>query len=62
MMFTKLLLDKEMYLFASFKGIVLCSVHSIWFGKYEFSAKIQFVKTLTRIVKHESRVFKSNPG
>ena len=49
------------YLFAGFKTIILCSVHSIWFVKYVFSAKIWFVKTLTRIVKYESRVVKSNP-
>ena len=49
------------YLFASFKDIILCSVHSIWFVKCVFSAQIRFVKTLTRIVKHESRVAKSNP-
>ena len=29
--------------------------------KYVFSAKIWFVKTLTRIVKYESQVIKSNP-
>ena len=49
------------YLFASFKTIILCSVHSVWFMKYVFSAKIWFVKTSTRIVKCESRVVKSDP-
>ena len=29
--------------------------------KYMFSAKIWFMKTSTRIVKHESQVIKSNP-
>ena len=29
--------------------------------KYVFSAKIWFVKTSTRIVKHESRVVRSTP-
>ena len=36
---------------------ILCSLHSIRFVKYVFTAKIN----LTRIVKYESRVVKSNP-
>ena len=44
-----------------FKTIILCSVHSIWFEKDVFSAKLWFVKTSTGIVKHESRVVKSSP-
>ena len=44
------------YLFTGFKIIILCSVHSLWFVRYVFSAKIWFVKTWTRIVKCESRV------
>ena len=48
------------YLFTGFKIIILCSVHSLWFVRYVFSAKIWFVKTWTRIVKCESRVVKSN--
>ena len=50
------------YLFAGFKAIVLCSVHSIWFVKYVFSNKIWFVKTSTRIMKYEPRVGKSTLG
>ena len=50
------------YLFAGFKTIILCSIHSIQFVKYVFSAKIWFVKTSTKIVKYESRVVKSNLG
>ena len=34
---------------------------SVWFLKYDFSAKIWFMKTTTRIVKYESRVLKRNP-
>ena len=49
------------YLLVDVEGRILCSVHSIRFVKYVFSAKIYFVKTSTRIVKHESRVVKSNP-
>ena len=49
------------YLFAGFKAVILCSVHSTWLMKYVFSAKIPLVKTSTRIVKYESRVVKSNP-
>ena len=45
---------------AGFKTIILCSVHSIRFVKYEFSTEIWFVKTPKRIVKYESRVVKSN--
>ena len=48
------------YLFAGFKTIIFCSVQSLWFVKYMFSAKIWLVKT--RIVKYESRVVKSNPA
>ena len=36
-------------------------VFSTRFVKYVFSCKIWFVKISTRIVKYESRVFKSNP-
>ena len=42
------------------KTIILCSVYSIWFVKYMFSAKIWSMKTSTRIVKYESWVVKSN--
>ena len=45
---------------AGFKTIILCSVHSIRFVKYEFSTEIWFVKISKRIVKYESRVVKSN--
>ena len=45
---------------AGFKTIMLCSVHSFWLVKYEFSAKIWFIKTSTRIVKYESQVIKLN--
>ena len=51
-----------LFLFAGFKTIILCSVHPEWFMKFAFSAKIWFVKTSTRIVKYESRVFKLNPA
>ena len=46
------------------RPLILCTVHSIWFVKYVFSAKIWSVKTSIRIVKYESRarVAKSNPG
>ena len=50
------------YLFASFKTIILCSLHSMRFMKYVFSAKIWFVKTSTRVVKYELEVIKSNPA
>ena len=40
---------------------MLCSAHPICFAKSVLSAKILFVKTLTRIVKYESQVIKSNP-
>ena len=50
------------YLFESFKTIILCSVCSMQFVKYVLPIKIWLVKTLTRIVKYESRVVKSNPG
>ena len=49
------------YLFAGINTIILCSPHSLWLKEYVFSAKIWFVKTLSRIVKHESGVVKSNP-
>ena len=39
---------------------VLLTLHDLW-KMCVFSAKIWFVKTLTRIVKYESRVIKSNP-
>ena len=67
LMFTRLSLDKEIrhcqitwYLFADFKTIILCYVHSIWFVKHVFSAKRWFVKTSNRIVKCESQVAKLN--
>ena len=47
------------YLFAGFKAMILCSVHSMI--REMFSAKLWFVKTSTRIVKYESRVTISNP-
>ena len=47
--------QKVWYLFPGLKTIILCSVHSTWFVKYLFSAKLWFVKTSTRIVKYESR-------
>ena len=43
------------YLFESFKTIILCSVCSMQFVKYVLPVKIWLVKTLTRIVKYESR-------
>ena len=46
----------------NFKTIILYSVHSTRFMKYEFSVEMWFVKTSARIVKYESQVFKSNPG
>ena len=49
------------YLFAGFKAIILCFVYSVPFVKYQFSAKIWFVKTSTIIMKYKSRVVKSNP-
>ena len=51
-----------LYLFAGFKTIFLCSVYTLWFMKYVFTAKIWFVKTSTRIVKYESGVVKSDPA
>ena len=54
-------LSNNLALTCRFTTIILCSVHSIWFLKYIFSAKIWFVKTSTRIVIYESRVVKSNP-
>ena len=48
------------FLFAGFKNMILCSVHSIKFMKYVFPSKISFVTTSTRIVKYESCVVKSN--
>ena len=50
------------YLLAGFTITILCSVHSMWFVKYVFFAKIWFMKTSTRIVKTKSRVIKSNPA
>ena len=50
------------YLFAHFSTIILCFVHSVWFVKYVFSAKIWFLKASTKIVKYESPVLKLNPG
>ena len=49
------------YVLAGFKTIILCSVHSIRFVKYDFFTKIWFVKTANRIVKYGSRIVKSNP-
>ena len=49
------------YLFAGFKTVILCSVHSIWFVKYVLAAKMWFVKTSFRIMKYESQDVKSNP-
>ena len=40
----------------------MCSLRSIWFMKYEFSAEIWFVKTSNRIMKYESQVVKVNPN
>ena len=48
------------HLFAAFKTIIFCSLHSMWFMKYRFSAEIWFVKTSTRVVRFESRVIKLN--
>ena len=53
---------KIWYLFTGFKTMIFCSVGSMWFMKYKFSAKIWFVETSTRIVKYESQVIKSSPG
>ena len=67
MMFTKHLLQSKSdcqiiwCLFAGLKPIILRSVHSIWFMKYICLAEMWFVKTSTRIVKHESQVVKLNP-
>ena len=47
-------------LFAGFKTIIFCFVHTIWFMKYVFPVKICFVKTLIRIMKYKSHVIKSN--
>ena len=44
------------YLFAGFKPIILCSVHSIKFLIYVLTAKIWFVETSTLIMKYETRV------
>ena len=41
------------YLFVGFKIITFCSIDSIRFMKYVFSAKIWFVKASTRIVKNK---------
>ena len=48
-------------LFLGLKIIILCFVHTVWFVKYVFFAKIWFVETSVRIVKYESRIVKSNP-
>ena len=37
---------------------MLCSAHPIWLAKNVLSAKLWFVKTLTRIVKYESQVIR----
>ena len=50
----------DLVLISSFKTIILCCVHSIWFVKYMFSAEIWFVKTLSWIMKYESQLLKSN--
>ena len=42
------------------ESCVLLTLHDSW-KICAFSAKIFFVKTLTRIVKYESQVIKSNP-
>ena len=55
-------MSNNWYLLAGFKTIIFCFVHSIRFVKYVLSAKIWFVKALTRIVKYESRVVKLNPA
>ena len=49
------------YLTTGFNTIILCSVHSIQFVKYVFSAEIWSMKILTRIMKYKSRVIKLNP-
>ena len=40
------------------KAIIQCSSHSAWFVKYVFSAKIWFMKPLTRIMIYESWIVK----
>ena len=47
-------------LFAGFKTIIFCLVHTIWFMKYVFPVKIWFVKTWIRIMKYKSHVIKSS--
>ena len=47
-----------LYLFAGFKSIFLCSIHSLWFVKYVFTANIWFVK----FYEYKSQDVKSNPG
>ena len=60
--FKAIALPNNLLIFACFKAIIiLCSVHSIWFVKLVFSAKIWFVKTLTRIMRYQSQVAKLNP-
>ena len=58
--FKSMTLPNNLVLICKFKAIILCSVHSTWLVKHVISAKMQFVKTLTRIVIHKSRVAKSN--
>ena len=47
-------------LFAGFKTLVLCSVHSTWLIKYVISVKMWFMKTLARMGKYKPRIVKSN--
>ena len=42
-------LQNNLVLFAGLRTIILCSVHSAWFVKYAFSAKIWFWKISARI-------------
>ena len=48
-------------MFADFKTMILCSLHSKQFVKFVISAKIWFMKTSIRPVKYEPRVVKLNP-
>ena len=54
-------LPNNLVLICRFQAIILHSVHSIWFVKYKFSAKLWFMKTSTRILKFESWVIKLIP-
>ena len=45
-----------LYLPGAFQTIILCSVHSILFVKYVFSAKIWFMKTSTGYMKYKWRI------